>query len=317
VKRLRYLIRPALNAIGRRKLTILVGHRVHPAVDALFPNAADAARFDEVLSWVSAALNVIPLAEAIDMLRADRLPDRAACITFDDGYADNVDVALPILLRHRLSATFFITTGFLDGGRMWNDTIIEAVRRARGTTLDLSFLGLGCRVVDTPQSRRLVIDEIIGRVKYLPPVVRQEQVDKLAHAIGEDLPRDIMMRSDQVRSLYAAGMSIGAHTVTHPILMELDPAEALAEIRCGREALESIVGARVSVFAYPNGQPGTDYGTAHVAMVRDLGFSAALSTRRGTADASSDLYQLPRFGPWGKTFLRFGIDLARNYLDRR
>ena len=314
MKPLDHLIRPGLNVTGRGKLTILIYHRVLPIIDALFPSTVDAQRFDEQMSWVAAALNIVPLHEGIEMVQKGRLPSRAASITFDDGYADNIDVGLPILLRHGLCATFFVASGFLDGGRMWNDTIIEAIRRAPGTAIDLAFLGLGRYVLDTPRARRAAIDDVIGKLKYLPPVARQEQADALDRAVGADLPRAMMMRGEQLRALHAAGMSIGAHTVTHPILARLDHAEALSEIRAGREALESIIGTRVSLFAYPNGKPGRDYGPAHVAMVRELGFSAALSTRAGAADAASDRFQLPRFTPWGTTFLRFGVGIARNHL---
>lgn len=310
------LMRPLLSVTGRGKLTILIYHRVRPAVDPLFPNDADARRFDEQMSWIAGTLNVCPLREAIEMLRDGRLPARAACVTFDDGYADNVGEALPILVRHRLSATFFVATGYLDGGRMWNDTVIEAIRRAPGNTIHLESLGLGTHAIESPRSRRAVIDYIIGKLKYLPAAARQAQADALAHLVGESLPQDMMMRSEQVRGLHRAGMSIGAHTVTHPILAQLKPAEAIDEITAGRAALESIVNERVTLFAYPNGKPGTDYDATHVTMVRNAGFAAALSTRRGAADAGSDRYQLPRFAPWGKTFLRLKIDLARNYLGQ-
>ena len=73
-------------------------------------------------------------------LQQGRLPPRALAITFDDGYADNRTVAAPLLERHGLPCTFFVATGFLDGGRMWNDTLIETVRRAPGQTLDLRDL---------------------------------------------------------------------------------------------------------------------------------------------------------------------------------
>src|SRR4030095_4887925 len=275
MKPLDLLIRPGLNVTGRGKLTILIYHRVLPSVDTLFPSTVDAERFDEQMSWVAAALNVVPLHEGIEMAQEGRLPTRAPSITFDDGYADNIEVGLPILLRHGLCATFFVASGFLDGGRMWNDTIIEAIRRAPGTAIDLAFLGLGRYVLDTPQARRAAINDVIGKLKYLPPVARQNQTDALDHAVGADLPRAMMMRGAQLRALHAAGMAIGAHTVTHPILARLDHAEALSEIRAGREALEAIIGARVGLFAYPNGKPGRDYGPAHVAMVRELGFSAA------------------------------------------
>ena len=73
-------------------------------------------------------------------MAGEPVPPKSILITFDDGYADNHDIALPILKRHGLTATFFIATGFLDGGRMWNDTVIEAVRRTKRTTLDLRGL---------------------------------------------------------------------------------------------------------------------------------------------------------------------------------
>jgi peptidoglycan/xylan/chitin deacetylase (PgdA/CDA1 family) len=70
------------------------------------------------------------------------LPERAAAITFDDGYADNFTRALPLLREQGLPATFFVATGFLDGGRMWNDTISEAIRRCNEDVVDLSAIGL-------------------------------------------------------------------------------------------------------------------------------------------------------------------------------
>ena len=298
---------------GSTELTILIYHRVHPGADALFPNSLDARRFDEQMSWVGSALNVVPLNEAIEMLYQGRLPSGTVCITFDDGYRDNLEVALPILNRHGISATIFVASGFLDGGRMWNDTVIEAVRRAPGSGIDLAFLGLGYRPLGTSAARRTVIKEVIETMKYLPSDDRQANADALARAVGEDLPCDMMLRSEQVRELHAAGIDIGAHTVSHPILARLDDKTARSEIADGRQMLESILGAPVSLFAYPNGKPGTDYGPSHVAMVRDFGFSAAVSTRPGASDSHTDRYQLPRYSPWGKSFLRFGANFGRNY----
>ena len=123
-----------------------------------------------------------------------------------------------------------------------------------------------------------------------------------------------MMTSDDVRALHDAGMTIGAHTVTHPILARLDDASARDEIRAGRDALQAITGAPVTLFAYPNGRPGTDYSPAHAAMVRDMGFAAALTTRRAFAHAGTDPYELPRFTPWGRGFLGFSAGFARNHL---
>ena len=128
-----------LSPAGHRgRLTVLIFHRVRPEPDPLFPRELDAAAFRERLSWLRAWFNVLPLDDAVDALARGSLPVRAAAITFDDGYADNHDVALPILREMGVPATFFIATGFLDGGRMWNDTVIEAIRRTPKPMLDLS-----------------------------------------------------------------------------------------------------------------------------------------------------------------------------------
>jgi peptidoglycan/xylan/chitin deacetylase (PgdA/CDA1 family) len=296
----------------RARLSILIYHRVLREPDPIFPNELCAVRFDQQLGWLKQLFNVLPLDEAIARLQTDSLPARAACITFDDGYADNAEVALPLLWRHRLTATFFIATGFLDGGRMWNDTLIESVRRARGDVLDLTRLGLGAYAIPTPEARRAAIDALIRAHKYLPQEQRSEQVEAIRETVGEVLPDNLMMRSSQVRELRAAGMTVGAHTVTHPILARLDAAAAQREIAAGREALEAIMGAPVSLFAYPNGKPGEDYAPEHVEMVKSLGYRAAVSTAWGAAQRGCDPYQLPRFTPWDQTAGRFALRLMRN-----
>src|SRR5438067_10198380 len=117
------LLKPivALGSVSQR-LSILVFHRVLPQQDPLFPDEMDAQRFDKLLALLKSCFNVVSLRDGIDGLRRGKLPSRAVCITFDDGYADNAEIALPILQRHGMPATFFVATGFLDGGRMFNDT---------------------------------------------------------------------------------------------------------------------------------------------------------------------------------------------------
>jgi peptidoglycan/xylan/chitin deacetylase (PgdA/CDA1 family) len=315
------MIRLAMSAFSprgsRARLTVLIFHRVLPESDPLFPGELDARSFAEFMTLIGSWFNVLPLGEAIDRLERGGLPARPLAITFDDGYRDNFTVALPILRERRLPATFFVATGFLDGGRMFNDTIIEAVRRYRGDALDLSRSQLGVHSTGTIEARRTAIEALIARLKYLPPPLRLEASQGIAEAAGVALPDDLMMTSDQVRGLRSAGMAVGAHTHTHPILVRLAPDEARAEIATGKAYLEEILGEPVRLFAYPNGKPNADYSEAHVRMVREAGFRGAVSTAWGAARSGCDVFQLPRFTPWGSTPTRLAARFARNLLRTR
>ncbi len=297
---------------GQQGLSILIYHRVLAQRDALFPEQMEQLEFDRQLVLLKSCFKVLPLIDAVRHLRAGTLPARAACITFDDGYADNAEVALPLLQKHQLPATFFVASGFIDGGRMWNDSIIELVRNARGASIDARPLGLADYAIATPQERRDSIAALIGKLKYLPMAQRQEQVDWLIALCGLQLRDDLMMSSAQLRQLHAAGMEIGAHTVNHPILARLPTMQARAEIEMGKLALEAMTGAPVRLLAYPNGKPGEDYTAEHVAIARDLGFEGAVSTAWGASQGAPDLFQLPRFTPWDRRAAPFLLRLARN-----
>lgn len=311
-------IRWLLGALSRQgaqaRLSILIFHRVLPEQDPLFPGEMTAARFDALCSWLAGWFNVLPLDDAAQRLQAGTLPRRALAITFDDGYADNRTIAAEVLRRHRLPCTFFVATGFLDGGRMWNDTLIETVRHCAGDSLDLTDLmpGIGRVALAGIEARRAAVGRLVMAAKYLPPAQRQQLVDAVAARARVVPPSDLMMRSEQLLELHRMGMQIGAHTVSHPILARLPREEARAEIVQSKRALEAIIGAPVSLFAYPNGKPGEDYAPESVALAREAGFAAAVSTQPGVSDRRTDPFQLRRFTPWDRQRLRFGLRMARN-----
>jgi peptidoglycan/xylan/chitin deacetylase (PgdA/CDA1 family) len=293
------------------RLSVLIFHRVLASPDPLRLGEPTGEQFEAKLRWVKNRFNVISLSEAVRGLKNGALPERPLAITFDDGYADNHEIALPILRRLGLPATFFIATGYLDGGRMFNDTVIEAIRETRGNTLDLSDLELGCHAIETDNERRSAVNAILGKLKYFVPERRESVAEAIAARACAKLTANLMMRSEDVVAMRRAGMEIGAHTVSHPILKEIDMATARREIDNGRKRLEEMIGERIGLFAYPNGQPGRDYAADHVALVRALGFDAAVSTAWGAAGPGADLYQIPRFTPWDRQPWKFGLRLAR------
>lgn len=301
---------------SRARLSILIYHRVQAKIDPIFPDEATVASFDAQMAALKSAFNVLPLPEAVARLKAGTLPARAACVTFDDGYADNYQLALPILQKHGLHATFFIATSYLDGGRMFNDTVIEAIRRAKSDFADLTDLGLGSHDLSTPAAKARAIGKILPIVKYQELDRREETVAALAERVaGSPLPDNLMMTAEELQALHGAGMEIGGHTHRHPILAGLDDTAARQEILAGKERLESMLGDTVRVFAYPNGRPGTDYRPEQARLVESLGLVGAVSTRWGVSTRRTDPYQLARFTPsWGgmRRFLPMLLNNLRN-----
>lgn len=301
--------------MSARRLAILMYHRVLPAPEALRPWDVDTRAFDWQIGLLTRWFNVLPLREAARRLREGTLPARAVSITFDDGYADNLTLALPVLRKHGAHATFFIATGYLDGGRMWNDTVIEALARAPGPQLDFNSIGLDRYDIAAPAARLDALKKILAKVKYLVPAERVSRSGAIAAMIGQPLPDNLMMTTTQLRELHAAGMEIGAHTVNHPILARVDDATAQREIVDSRDRLRELLGAEIPTFAYPNGRPVTDYGKQHADFVRQAGFEVAVSTAWGAARSTMDPWQLARIAPWDQTPLRFGLRVFRSYFE--
>lgn len=300
---------------AQARLSILIFHRVLSEPDPLLPGEPDAASFDRLCAWVAEWFQVLSLDAAVACLKRGDLPARAMVITFDDGYADNHEVAMPILQRHGLVATFYVATGFLDGGRMWNDTVIESVRACQLPALDVAHLGINGLAklpLGDDAQRRAAIRALLGSLKYRPVDERLQLVHQVVEAVAAPLPGGVMLRSDQVKALRQAGMTIGAHTVSHPILLKLTAEQARREIDQSRQHLEAILGEPVRHFAYPNGVPGRDLSDATAKLVRDMGFDSAVTTAWGAARMGADSLQLPRFTPWDRSRWKFGARLARN-----
>ena len=297
----------------RGRLSILIFHRVLAQPDPLFPDLPDALVFEQRMRWVRDWFNVLPLSEAIERLFAGTIPARALAITFDDGYADNEELAAPILQRLGLSATFFVATGFLSGGCMWNDRVIEAIRSCDAHELDLGPLSLARYDLVSVAARRQAIDAVLTAIKHVEPARREALTEAIAERAGARPAPRLMMSPAQVRALRARGMEIGGHTQSHPILTRLSAADARAEIGGNKETLEHLLGEALQMFAYPNGVPGQDYAAEHASIARECGYSAAMSTAWGAASMRSDRFQLPRFTPWDRSRLRYGARLIGNY----
>jgi peptidoglycan/xylan/chitin deacetylase (PgdA/CDA1 family) len=276
-----------------KRLTVLIFHRVLPEVDPLSPDEMHASRFDALVGTLVHFFNVLPMDEALSRLRAGTLPTRSVAITFDDGYADNYTIACPILIKHGVKATFFVASGFLDGGIMWNDVAREALRSFRGDRLDLSWLDLGVCSVATEAERHRLTETLLPKLKYLTPEGRRTALTRLIGDTGARIPDDLMLTTAQLQGLQAAGMEIGGHTMDHPILAVLSEAEARQQMADNRTHLTRLLGRAPRYFAYPNGRPEQDYLAVHARIARELGYEAAFTTSYGSAGPESGSFELP------------------------
>lgn len=292
---------------------ILTYHRVLERPDPLLPTEPDSRRFTAQMEVLASHCAVLPLPEAVQRLREGTLPPAAACITFDDGYRNNLDVAVPVLRRLGLPATVFVTQGAIETGIMWNDLVIEAVRGAQAT-MDLSAVGLGN--VDLPPlpDRAPVLLKVLEAFKYRSMQERWIGARELYQRITAALPPRLMLNEGELRLLVESGIDVGGHTVNHPILAKIPDGEARREITRGVDWLERLTGRRPVSFAYPNGRPGRDFHASHMRMAREAGFELAVSTEWGCARRESDPYSLPRVSFCGVPEARLAWQLTRSYL---
>ncbi|MFA3790725.1 polysaccharide deacetylase family protein [Aliiglaciecola sp. SL4] len=297
--------------LGRgKKLSILIYHQVLPQFDPMRPYEMHADLFEQQLTWLKQNFTLLSLKQAATLLEEGNLPKNAAVITFDDGYENNASVALPILAKHNTVATFFIASDFLNGGTMWNDIVIEYVRNWPHKQLALDEFPNEYYITSDLQEKHQTAEKILLRLKYLPFVERSRIIQRLQPLAAPD---GLMMSDEQVIELHQAGMEIGGHTCSHPILAKLDDDSAKKQIKNNKDYLENLLDEQLFSFAYPNGKPQQDYLLRDVKLVEQVGYKCAVSTANGVSTKTTDKYQLLRFSPWKQDKLGFLVLLAKNY----
>jgi peptidoglycan/xylan/chitin deacetylase (PgdA/CDA1 family) len=252
------------------------------------------------MAFVRRAYSVVPLDDLVRALASSRpLPPRAVAITFDDGYADNHRLGLPVLGRLGLSATVYLATGSLDGGPpLWTSAVRVLVMTARGDVLRVA--GVAPIALGSAGARR---DGVRALTRALVPLGASERRHRLAEAAegaGVDvdgLLAGAMLGWAEVRDLAARGWTLGAHTVTHVNVALVPPAAAEAEIAGSRDAIAAVTGATVTHFAYPNTGGQHRYFDPDVARVlRRLGFRSGATSVCGGLRPGVDPFALPRLG---------------------
>lgn len=272
------------------------------------------------------------LQQLADALRNGEQPRRAVTVTFDDGYADNLYNAKPLLERYNIPATVFLTAGYIGSGRefWWDEldrlllhpvTLPEALHlKVNGDTYHWKLgeaahytenryqrhYGWSCSVSEKndPGPRQQCYRSLCRMLRTLPEGERQKVLDELLEWAGAEpkgRPTHRPLSPDEVLHLAEEGLiDVGAHTKTHPVLSTISAAAQQDEIQQSKTLLEEILGRPVTSFAYPHGSR-SDYTRETVTIVREAGFTCACSVLFDAVWRSTDDYQLPRVkvGDWG------------------
>lgn len=302
---------------GTQSFSVLNYHRVMPNADLSSEQALTPELFEQQLIWLKRHFKVLPLPLAFELCQSNKLPRNTVVITIDDGFYDCFSYVYPLLKKHQLTATFFISTAGLEQGYLWENQISYAICHAPQDVMRLK-LQQHIFLIGTTTQRRDSIALITELTKYQTLQQRQLMINDLLAQCHCPAHLHQFLTRDQVHIMHENGMTIGAHTVHHPILALETQATAKQEIADSKELLEQIIQGPIEFFAYPNGKYQQDFNDDHVAIVRDLGFKAAFTTEWGVAQPGTDcVYKLKRFTPWDRSPGKFCLRLAMNTLAER
>lgn len=304
---------PLLQQPGASAPAILFYHRIHRRPVGLWGEPVlDVEGFEQHMAFLAREYQPILLSELVAGLQGQApLPARAVAVTFDDGYRSNLLLAAPILRHYRVPATLFVTTGLVGTQQwMWAYELEKIFFRYPLAQLHQCMrhpvLARMCRL---EPSRRIALMACVEYLKSLPRAALWEVMGELRERLPVELDEDNRFLSwNEVRQLRGYGFELGAHTENHPILVRESPQEVERELSACRDTLERELGARPTLFAYPNGDTSPE-----VSERVGRYFEAAVTTRPGLCSPFISLLELPRIGaPESVSDLAFALSrLAR------
>lgn len=253
--------------------------------------------FAEQLTVLRDFADIVPLRNLQSRLESGTSTRPAVAITFDDGYADNLHTALPLLERFQASATVFVCTDAIGEKGFWWDRLATIVLETEHLPPNLHIDEIGVRRTGlTPRDRDPLHLELWRALRQLDEDHRGGIIEQLAEWAGRSLGdgcRARPMTADELRTFAESPLiEIGAHSVTHRSFSALPEQVQLAEIEQSRRACERMTGRCPESFAYPFG----DMAPATAEMVRQAGYARACSQRPDLVWRDSDPYSLPRIG---------------------
>jgi peptidoglycan/xylan/chitin deacetylase (PgdA/CDA1 family) len=295
------LFEPVCRWATRRSVRTLMYHRFSrvPA-----PRRLGAAVFESQIRFLKEHFEPCSLRQATARLRSGNpLPPNLVVVTVDDGYSDFYSVAYPILRRHRIPATLYVTTGFADQTMwMWFDALRYYLRHAPHRRYSITVDGHRHDIVLGDEDAREAAWHQLGDACLpLTPAARTQALAAVEEAVGVRLPPRPTtefsgMTWDEIRNLDPELIEIGGHTRTHPVLSRCSQEEIESEVVASKSAIEREIGRPVVSFAYPNGQVD-DYDDRVVSAVRRARYDNAVVAYGSFIRRGANLLALERLAP--------------------
>ncbi len=256
--------------------------------------------FTEHVAYFAKHFQVVTMTHLLQRLRnREAFEKNTLVLTFDDGYADNLDAA-KALHHYGLTGLFYITAGCIESDEpFWVAEVRHLIENTAKNEMTLSFPdGECCLAVSNAAEREQAIRKVTKLLKSITREKREYVRNSLRFELKDapTFPKDFMLNWSQLREMVKMGMEIGGHTMTHPNLPSATRDEAQAEIRGCKSLLEAQLQIEIIHFAYPNGGALAHFDDKSKMLLQEAGFQSATTSKAGKPGFESDIFELRRMG---------------------
>jgi len=296
-------LRPLSRFMRNENLTVLAYHRINEKPDDSYPHQEDTVSttsdmFRSQLAFLKRYCFVTTFKGLAELIAAnEKIPPNTVIITFDDGYRDNYDIALPILSEFKLPAVIYVVTGNIDTGQpFWFDILSYALTNAPNGTLRVLD---GRHTFDISNGNGKLLRRSFGDLVRV--LTDQERVQAISELVDYSKCRDeieaherMVLTWPEVSELHSAGIEIGSHTVSHPFLSCLSDEQLESELVESKRRIETEIGSPVVSLSYPTGGKSF-YDERALKFAATCGYQFAVSYEHNALPYSHDArFDIPR-----------------------
>jgi peptidoglycan/xylan/chitin deacetylase (PgdA/CDA1 family) len=308
---------PRLRRVRTPRFVVLCYHGIGESGNPLI-SAPTREAFEAQMLFLLKHYRIVSLEEVCKELRDPQRTEPGVAITFDDGYRSAYTVAFPILQKYRLPATIFVTLECVETGQVaWYDRVFLAMAVAPRGELKLDLEGPWRFQLHSQEDRLRAALEAVALLRTLPNSRRRDCCALLEERIGIPLSPlwSRVLNWEQIHTMDRAGITFGSHTLTHPVVSKLTPAELERELVGSKRLLEKKLGSPALDFAFPFGK-ASDYGAAAIEQLHRCGYRSAATTVPGVNTSRVNPFELHRLQVGDhESLARFAFELNLAFLQ--